>query len=87
MQFKCKDEVLKAQNWWARAGSNCRPPRCQRGALPLSYEPFQLKVENLHLRNKKPRNHEDNFEVAYISFKIVLFQAIFCILRFCFFCF
>ncbi len=24
---------------WARQGSNLRPPRCKRGALPLSYSP------------------------------------------------
>lgn len=25
--------------WWARRGSNSRPPRCHRDALPLSYRP------------------------------------------------
>ena len=25
--------------WWARVGSNHGPPRCERGALPLSYAP------------------------------------------------
>jgi hypothetical protein len=27
------------RSWWARQGSNPRPPRCKRGALPLSYSP------------------------------------------------
>ena len=30
---------FKAVKWWAQQGSNLRPPRCQRGALPLSYMP------------------------------------------------
>ena len=25
--------------WWARQGSNLRPPACKAGALPLSYAP------------------------------------------------
>lgn len=24
--------------WWSRLGSNQRPPACEAGALPLSYE-------------------------------------------------
>src|SRR5919109_41112 len=28
-----------SEEWWARHGLNMRPPRCQRGALPLSYAP------------------------------------------------
>ncbi len=30
---------IKRMEWWARAGLNCRPLRCQRSALPLSYAP------------------------------------------------
>ena len=33
--------------WWARLGLNQRPPRCQRGALPLSYAPLSLKYLTL----------------------------------------
>jgi 3',5'-cyclic-AMP phosphodiesterase len=31
--------VCGAFEWWARLGSNQRPPQCQCGALPLSYAP------------------------------------------------
>ena len=34
-----------ALRWWARLGLNQRPPRCQRGALPLSYAPFGRKLK------------------------------------------
>ena len=27
------------ETWWARLGSNQRPPPCESGALPLSYAP------------------------------------------------
>ncbi len=32
--------IYQISKWWARAGSNCRPLRCQRSALPLSYAPL-----------------------------------------------
>src|SRR5919112_2728969 len=32
-------EGRKKEKWWARLGSNQRPLRCQRSALPLSYAP------------------------------------------------
>src|SRR5262245_51858969 len=28
-----------AADWWSRAGSNCQPPRCERGALPVELRP------------------------------------------------
>src|ERR1700736_5400685 len=33
---------VRSQAWWARLGSNQRPLRCQRSALPLSYAPDRL---------------------------------------------
>ena len=34
---------LGEAGWWARLGSNQRPLRCERSALPLSYAPFRVK--------------------------------------------
>ena len=34
--------VFKA--WWSRAGSNRRPPRCERGALPAELLPRQAAI-------------------------------------------
>src|SRR6202022_3387996 len=33
---------VRSEAWWARLGSNQRPLRCQRSALPLSYAPDRL---------------------------------------------
>ena len=30
------------KTWWSRAGSNRRPPRCERGALPTELRPQAL---------------------------------------------
>ena len=30
---------ISGEGWWARLGSNQRPLRCERSALPLSYAP------------------------------------------------
>ena len=32
------DEEPTGRKWWSRLGSNQRPPACEAGALPLSYE-------------------------------------------------
>ena len=32
-------QVMESKAWWARQGLNLRPPRCEHGALPLSYAP------------------------------------------------
>src|SRR3954467_7443530 len=31
--------------WWARQGLNLRPPRCEHGALPLSYAPTPVPAK------------------------------------------
>ena len=33
------EQRSSAKAWWARQGLNLRPPRCEHGALPLSYAP------------------------------------------------
>src|SRR5690348_1697598 len=39
--------ILKTDHnaWWARLGSNQRPPACKAGALPLSYAPQTEAVQ------------------------------------------
>ena len=39
-------QIVK-QNKWARQGSNLRPPGYEPDALPLSYEPKNLQVNNI----------------------------------------
>ncbi len=34
-----RNHHIQLGKWWARQGSNLWPPRCQHGALPLSYAP------------------------------------------------
>ena len=44
--------------WWAQQGSNLRPPRCKRGALPLSYTPRDRpSVTRARLREPARRAH------------------------------
>jgi hypothetical protein len=38
VNLPCSNDIPR---WWTRLGSNQRPPRCQRGALPLSYASFE----------------------------------------------
>ena len=42
-------------SWWARLGSNQRPPACKAGALPLSYAP---DVQDLAPVRRLPTCHE-----------------------------
>ncbi len=35
------------KGWWAHVGLNHGPPRCERGALPLSYAPLPGVAEAL----------------------------------------
>src|SRR5437016_8913883 len=34
-------EQEPAENWWSQAGSNRRPPHCERGALPAELWPLK----------------------------------------------
>src|SRR3984957_736835 len=34
-------------SWWAMLGSNQRPPRCERGALPLRQSPWRPQTTRL----------------------------------------
>src|SRR5260370_41952929 len=38
---------FRVWDWWARLGSNQRPLRCQRSALPLSYAPARRGAKPL----------------------------------------
>src|SRR5512132_741255 len=43
-------------SWWARLGSNQRPLRCQRSALPLSYAPSNIVRRRVRSHNwNEPR--------------------------------
>jgi hypothetical protein len=37
------DQSHRRFGWWARLGSNQRPPACKAGALPLSYAPVATR--------------------------------------------
>ena len=46
-EHDCRQTVLRRteEAWWARQGLNLRPPRCEHGALPLSYAPTPVPAE------------------------------------------
>lgn len=45
--FIRKGEIKTRFKWLARLGLNQRPPPCQGGALPLSYEPKSENAQNV----------------------------------------
>jgi hypothetical protein len=48
-----RNEIVKDEGWWAMTGSNCRPSRCKRDALPteliaLQTIPIRPMVRSIH---------------------------------------
>ena len=49
---------LLGKCWWTAGGSNSRPPRCERGALPAELAAHCVGVRTWPLGLKSERKHE-----------------------------
>jgi hypothetical protein len=49
------NQLKELLTWWSRLGSNQRPPACEAGALPLSYETGAKRRTTSKISTRGPR--------------------------------
>src|SRR6476661_2398931 len=59
----------QSPNWWAVTGSNRRPSRCKRDALPAELTALALQVPRRRGGRKRPLDHRDLAGVGEIAAK------------------